>query len=433
MTRLTWRMAYYTAPLLICSFSASAKDLNKKNLSQCYQAALKRSEKITIQDELLVQAKEQETQAIGAILPSLNSSATLLHQATPQSASAANLSPSDQKTVKLTADQPLFRGLREFAAVNQKKAQIGMQEFAVEDAARQLFYDTATAYYNILTLQSDDANYRNEIDVNLKRLRELQSFVRIGRSRVSEVLTLKANVSSLEAQLESTQGQLDNAKEVFAFLTGLNRDTPLSDADEKPPRFAALSFYLSRIEARPDVKSAAENVKVFEEGVPIARGAHFPSIDLIGDYYPVRPEGLSKGVNWDVQLAATFPIFQGGVIQSQVRQAVSIARQYDQLLSQTRRSAEQEIRQFYDNLSSDSRQFLKLGETVEISRQNYEANRKDYRNGLVTNLDVLQAITTWQDAQRAWAREKYAMAADYVKLQAATGQRALLEQRESQK
>jgi len=404
------------------SIAFAAKNKPAKTLEECFQAALKRSEKVGVQDELLVQTKEGKTQAIGGLFPTISGTATYLHQPSPAELSAT--SPADQNTVKLSADQPLFRGLREFATIRQKDAQVGMQKFALQDAARQLFYDTTTAYYNVLALESDKNNYLNEIDVNNKRLKELQNFLRIGRSRLSEVLTQKANISSLEAQLMNTRGQLENAKEILAFLTGLDRDLILQDTGDMSDDSKPLPYYLAKIEDRPDIKTAAESVHIYDEGISIAFGQHLPSIDLIGDYYPVKPgTQAQQNVNWDVQLVLSMPIFEGGVIQSQVRQATSVERQYELQLSQVRRSAEQEVRQFYDNFAADKTQVQKLDETVDLSKRNYEAELQDYRNGLVTNLDVLQAITTWQDAERASAHQKFVMKLDHTKLEAAAAQR----------
>ena len=170
------------------------------------------------------------------------------------------------------------------------------------------------------------------------------------------------------------------------------------------------------------MKAALDQVRANDEGVPIAFGQHFPSLDLIGDYYLMRP-GVLSDVNWDVQLALTIPIFQGGVIQSQVRQAQSVSRQYDRLLSQARRTAEQEVRTFYDAVTADSQQLFKLKELVVVSKENADTEVKYYRNGLVTNLDVLTAITTYQDAQRQLDHQNYTVKMDTVKLKAATGQR----------
>jgi len=117
------------------------------------------------------------------------------------------------------------------------------------------------------------------------------------------------------------------------------------------------------------------------------------------------------------------PIFQGGVIQSQVRQAHSANRQSQLLLSQTRRAAEQEIRTLHNQLHADLKKLLKLEDLVDASKNNYETQLRYYRNGLVTNLDVLQSMTTFEDAQRLRDHQKYLIKLDSVKLQAATGER----------
>src|SRR5262249_11349994 len=162
-----------------------------------------------------------------------------------------------------------------------------------------LFYDLATAYYNVLALRSDESNYRVEIDVNRKRLHELEEFRKIGRSRTSEVLTQEANIASLEARFEATRGQYEAANETFAFLTGLDREPPLRDDVVVPQSPDPLAKYLQRVEDRPDVQEAAANLRAFEENSAIAWGGHLPSVDVLGDYYLKRP-GLQSDSHWDV-------------------------------------------------------------------------------------------------------------------------------------
>lgn len=393
-----------------------------KTFDDVFQLALTRAETVNIQDEILAQADELDWQAKGALLPTISGSATYLRQQTVSDSVGNALFPAQQNTVKLTADQPIFRGFRDFAALRQRKDLFTSQKAALQYAAQQLFYNTATAYYNVLAFESDEFNYRNEIEINRKRLTELEGFVRIGRSQITDVLTQKSTISSLEATLESTLSQLENAKDVLAFFSGQDRNMPLHDTVTPPVRPEAVALYLERIEQRPDVKSALDSLKANEEGIPIAWGQHLPSVDLVGDYYVARPGSLA-GSDWDFELAITMPIFSGGVIVSQTRQAASVARQYSLLLSQARRTAEEEIRQFYDNFLYDERQMTKLDETADLARKNYEALIKEYRNGLVTNLDVLQAITTWQDAIRLYAHQQFTARSDYLKLQASSAQR----------
>ena len=87
------------------------------------------------------------------------------------------------------------------------------------------------------------------------------------------------------------------------------------------------------IPRRPEVTGQVSTREAAEEGVNIAWGGHLPTVGLTGDYYFTRPQGYSNGISWDFQFTLTVPIFEGGVIQSQVRAAASQERQAELTLS----------------------------------------------------------------------------------------------------
>ena len=405
------------------SLTPELSDPKPKTLKDAYQAAVLRSEALSMQMENWTQADLVDSQAVGALFPTINGSYSFQQQGASSSATGSSIFPSSQNLAKITLAQPLFRGLRDFAALRQKKSLVGAQQQAFLAAARQLFYDLSTAYYNVLSYQQDEKNYVLEIDINRKRLKELNAFVRIGRSQLTDVLSLRANIVSLEAELEKVHGQSETAKDILSFLTGWPRTFLVQDSEPFLEHPDDIQSYLTKIEERPEVKAAIENAQASDEGVAIAFGQHLPSIDFLGNYYLKRP-GVLSDVSWDIQLAMTVPIFQGGVVQSQVNQARSISRQLNLQLSQARRLAEQEIRTFYNTLSADAKQLVKLKELVEVSQLNFQTQSKYYRNGLVTNLEVLQATSSYRSGVRQLERQNYTLKMDTVKLQAATAQRA---------
>ncbi len=386
-------------------------------LADCYKSALKRSETFGIQEQLLVQANELEAQARASLLPAISGNATFLRQEAPTPATLKQ-----QNTVRLTGTQPLFRGFREFALIRQRDALTAAQRAILSEAARLLFVDVADAFYATLALQADGVNYGNELEIARKRLTELEGFRRVGRSRASDVLSQRANIANLEAQLEATRAQLKIQRDVLAFLTGMPAEIPLRDTEVVPAKVPALEAYLTGLEKRPDLGAAAFAVGAAEAAVSVARGLHWPVADVVGNYYLQRP-GSSSDINWDVALVLSLPLFQGGAVQSQVRQAVSVQEQATLQESRSRRLADQEVRRYFERVLSGQLQLRKLTEYADLSRQNHDALRRDYSNGLVTNLDVLQATTTWQVAQRSKERQAFTLLGDYVKLLAASGQR----------
>ena len=413
-------MHLYLGVILFLLTSALLPAGEPLTLKDCFKAALKRSEVLATQQELVVQAGENYHRAWGAILPAINGSYSyLLQDASGQTSSGNAQFSAKQQTLAITADQPLFRGFRDFAAINVAKSFITAQEQSWQWAGMQLYRDVAQAFYIRLAVQRDLDVLDNELKLYQQRIKELQDRLAIGRSRETEVLTIQAAQAILKAQREQILGQLDVAKEVLTFLTGLDQDIQLDDTDEVPSNIGSLDSYQSELNARPDVMAAIKNVEAFKSNVSVAKGVHLPSADLIGNYYLDRPD-LNKDGAWDIELAVTLPIFTGGIISANVKTAESQKRQSEIQLSQVQRMALEDIRTLHHNLKADLAQLKALQEAFNISEKNYKANVKDYELNLVANLDVLQALVAYQDTERSLEKIRYLAKIDYNKLEAAT-------------
>ena len=408
--------------LVLCQLATArpAAATEALTLDDYFSHALARSEVVATQTELIHQAEERYHQAKATLRPTVNGVATYTWQDSGARDTTAN--PTRQPHARLTATQPLFRGFREFASMRQTQALMGAQGEDYRQARTQLFKDVTQNFYDVLALEQDLKNFDEQISQNLQREKELQDRVRIGRSRSGETLTVQTTISTLRAQVEQLQAQLAATREAFAFLSGLPANTPLRDTEMLPANLETVETYLARLELRPDVKAAQQRQTAAQENITVARGAHQPSLDLNANRYLER-KGSLENVDWDVQLALTIPLYAGGSLQSRVREAVSQSTQAELNASQVRRQAEQEIRSVYQNVTFDRSQLDALEKATEAARKNYEVQRRDYRLGLVTNLDVLQALTAFQENQRALDRARYTAKLDYLKLEAAAVRR----------
>ncbi len=328
--------------------------------------------------------------------------------------------------MRLTATQPLFRGFREFAGLRQTKALINAQTEDYRHAQIQLFRDVSQNFYDVLAIEQDLKNLEEQINQNLERETELKDRVRIGRSRLGETLTGQTTVSTLRAQVEQLRGQLQAAREALAFLSGLESNTPLRDTETLPTRLDPLDEYLTQVPLRPDVKASQQRITAAQENITVAKGAHLPTLDLNANRYLERT-GSESDVDWDVQLALTIPLYAGGSTQSRVREAASQRNQAEFSASQTQRLADQEIRSSYQSVLSDQARLDALEKATDAARKNYQAQLRDYRLSLVTNLDVLQALSTYQENQRTLDRARYTAKFNYLTLQTAAMRRPALQ------
>jgi outer membrane protein len=89
-----------------------------------------------------------------------------------------------------------------------------------------------------------------------------------------------------------------------------------------------------------------------------------------------------------------------------------------------RRQAQEEIRALYQSVTLDRAQLAALDQATTAARRSFDAQSREYRLGLVTNLDVLQALSAYQQNQRALDRARFTLKLDYARLQAAVAGRA---------
>lgn len=414
------RFMLLALPICLLAVARPVHAAGPLTLDEYFAQALVRSEVVTTQSELIRQAEERYRQASGALLPTVSGIASYTWQ--DRGALNTTISPTRQPNARLNATQPLFRGLREFAAMRQTQALVDAQGAAYQQARVQLFKDVAQNFYEVLAIEQDLINLDEQIGLNREREQELQERVRIGRSRIGETLTVQSTISTLRAQVEQRKAELSAAREAFAFLSGLPASTPLYDSESMPAQLDTLDSYLQRLALRPDVQAAEQRLSAAGENVAVVRGEHWPSLDLSANRYLERAGNL-ENVDWDVQLALTVPLYAGGITESRKREAMSQRTQAELDLSQVRRQAEQEIRAVYQNAYLDRSQLDALVTAAEAAKKNYVAQQRDYRLGLVTNLDVLQAMNSYQENERALDRARFSAKLNWLRLEAAAVRR----------
>jgi outer membrane protein len=370
-------------------------------LDEAFQGALQKNESVGRTNEHLIQTQEQLSQAKSTVYPDLSFNATYLVQPEPKDAVAQQFFQEEQTTANFTLKQPLFRGFREFAGIRQ-------------------------SYLDVLALEQDLKNLAEQKKIYGDRIKDLLARTRRGESSSTEALTAQSTEAALDAEMKITESKLQSARENFKFLTALPTDSALSDAalEKKSDTFTLkpLEEYLSRIEERPDIKSARERVEATQEEIKIARGGHLPSLDLLGNYYVHRSEGYLSDMKWDVQLKLTFPLFEGGMVLSQTREAASKNRERELELSQLRRQAEANIKSLYAGLKNRSDQLAALQKSSDLSERTYKVLQSESRRGLSRSIDVQLALTEFRIARRGYDQARYAAQLDWIRLQIATAQ-----------
>lgn len=361
------------------------------SLDEAYQLALKRSETLAESKEAVKQSLAQVEQLVSALMPHVSFGATQFLQESPNIPGLSFIDITNYREEAFTATQTIFDGFREFLAYKAGKLGVKAAQLTKARAESLLYQTVAQAYTNLLMLQKQIKIQKNTIRTMNDQVNFLKYWRKIGRARASDVLSAASQLAQFKSQLELTRGQEAVGQELLRFLTGV--DDEFHPEEIPLPSLLSRQPFLDRAYHREDVEAMRANFESAQDQTKIYRRSRLPTITAGGDYF-LNNVPFSANTHYDGNFNLSFPIFDGGLISGQVRQAKAAERSAAQALSLAERTARNDVNTYYSTLHWALRAVSALDKTASLAAQNVEAEKADYKRGLVTNLDVLTSITT---------------------------------------
>jgi outer membrane protein TolC len=285
------------------------------------------------------------------------------------------------------------------------KSQRRREELLLKADSTRLFLLVARAFYATLSAETNLLELQNLLRLTEDRVKELSGRVNLGKSRQSEILTLRSQVSALKSQREGLLAQATFVRADLAFLTGVDLAgvALINDPLSLVTRDTGAQF-LAKADERSDIRALREEVASARSLIKTAQGYYAPSLGLTGNYY-VERVGNQEPIDWDLIFSLDLPLFEGGANVARVKTARSNLRTAELNLSAAVRQAQTEIKQAHILYQAATAQTGYLQSAAQNAKESYELQVKEYRYGLVNNLEVLEAmrfmIQNHQDLENA--------------------------------
>jgi len=412
---------------VLCPWStvpSPAQAQSSLTLKDCFDKALDISERVAISEAEIRVMESKYAQAIGAILPNVRFVATEFLQDDSATALGAGqigttLTRFSTPTIKFNAKQPIFNGLRDFFALSATKSQKRQSNAQFEEAKRNLFLDVAGSFYTVIELEAD-LKILKEMEKTLSvRLAESMERVRLGKSRTSEVINNESGMAQQQAAISEAEGALAAAREVLGFFVGDSK-ARLHD-DFLPPKETKEEDYFLKTEVqRPDIIAAEEGLKVSKAKLKIEKGYYLPSINAEANYYNYRV-GFQEPIKWDALFTLDFSIFEGGRTRAKVQEAKIVSKQSALTLDETKRKADLEVRKAWQDFTAGQKRTEALEFANRKARENYIASEKDYRLGLINNIELLEVLRNFQNVERTYSQTSLQTKLNYLNLEVKAG------------
>ncbi|MBS1210973.1 MAG: channel protein TolC [Proteobacteria bacterium] len=374
--------------------------------------------------------REKLPQGRAGLLPtlSLNGSSSYLNMDATLPTSRKYDYNTNSYSLQLT--QPLFRW-QNWVSYKQGELQASLAEVQFAAAEMDLMLRSTQAYFDLLNAQ-DVLNVVTQLKTAAgEQLQLSKKSFEVGTVTVTDVNDAQSRYDIAAAQEIAAQNDVNVKREALRVLTG--KEPPVlaklrTGVNLTPPSPAdAEQWAQAAQQGNFDVQAQQLTTEIAAREVERNRAAHLPTVDAVGSYTRYHAGGSTSSVtesrysDWSVGVQATLPLYQGGGVQSKVRETVALAEKAKDDLEGAKRTAGQTARQSYLGVTSGIAQIKGYEAAVVSSTSALESNKLGYQVGVKINMDVLNAQSQLADTSQKLAKARYDTIMAQVKLKQAVG------------
>ena len=314
------------------------------------------------------------------------------------------LAPANNYDAHVSAGYNIFDFGRKNALLDLSKSYKLTVEEKTNYIKDELSYNTTKLFYSILYLEKSLGVKNNQIKTLEAHLDVTQKKVESGTATDFEVLTTKVRVASAENQKVDIENEIAKQKIALKSLLGLAADSSVDLQGD----LSLLSMSINNdsllelaYSQREELKIAQDAQKTIEQQKQVASLSDVPTLNAIASY------GLKNGLmpnldvlrgNWVVGISASVPIFNGNRKDAQIQEAEANLNANGAQISALKRKINMEVQQAISDLETSKAKLKSTQLQVEQATEAVKRADVSYINGVITNLDLLDAETSLSEA-----------------------------------
>ena len=333
-------------------------------------------------------------------------------------------------TVTLT--QPLFnwQNIQVYKEAGFKAAQA---EATFGQVTQDLIVRVAQAYFDVLASQDSLAFIQAQKVAISEQLAQAKRNFEVGTATITDTHEAQARFDLATSQEIAAQGDLEIKKRALQQIIGRfpERLEPLKPSIElNPPKPNSMEDWASAANQGYQARAQEAALEIAVREIERIRAGHLPTLNIVGTAGQSSSSiSTSTSVNNNpsdatsrtIGLQLAIPLYAGGNVSSQVRQAVANREKAQQDLESTRRTAALSARQAFVGVSNGMAQVKALEAALISSRSALDSNKLGYEVGVRINIDVLNAQQQVYSTLRDLSKARYDTIVSGLKLKAATG------------
>ncbi len=306
----------------------------------------------------------------------------------------------DNYSVSLNLQQPVFTAGKikrsyEISVHARKSA-----EDDLERTLNQLIFDVTRSYWNLVKARLSHQVADESVKLLKSQLSDLKNMYQAGLAAKVDLLKTRALHSEAKLNLIKTENMKRLAEKNFCNTLGLDLSTPvhpLSKPSRQPTGKPSLPSLISKsLTSRPELNAFEQQRKIARKQLEINQRGYLPEVFFtanLGYNYPDREYNAQFYTTWTMGLFASINIFDWGAVAHKCRQSRSRLKQVDLARKDTEEAIRLDVTGAYLTLKESGRAIETAEEARKQAKENYRVTHEKFKEGLVSNTELLDAHT----------------------------------------
>lgn len=411
------RLPVVTGPLHLTPDQAAALALQRSTTLAVAAEGVNTAESLVLQAKTMTHPQVNGQVSYTRMGPA--SSITL-----PGDSVSFTISPTSVHRETVTATVPLYLGKRDRYAIQGAHAGVEAAQQQVEASQISIAFAARQAVYGVLRAQQLATVAQKQLAAVNEHLRVTQAMFEQGTTAKFEVV--QAQTAVVEAQYGIIQSQtgVEQQKAALTLLLGVPQGIALDVEEGVAPGVPPGDLHQligTALEQRPEIAALQAVVRAQQANLRLAQANDNPSLGLQGTVSNQTASFGTTSLSWNVALALTLPIYQGGATQAQVAQAQAALNTAKLNVEATQQQIALQVTQVVlgYNDARDALTVARQAETEALERMRIAQVR--FLNGVSLGVEVLDAQTALATAQTQVVTAQYNLQVATASLRAALG------------
>lgn len=405
------------------------------DLLESYQAALEADAEYKAAEALAEAGRQLVPLARAQLLPNLNFNYAYFEndlntRSTVFGRTFSQDSSYPSSNLGLVLRQPIYRPAQ-FAGYRQALEQVVGVEAELARAMQDLGLRVSGAYLNALLMEEQRDEVIAQGRAIAVQLDAATLALEQGQGTRTDVDDAKARLDLNEADLLAAEQEIEQARHELEILVGGPVDGLAGlDAERLEllmPEPDNLEGWIARAEASsPELNSLKAEMKAARLEISRAYAGHKPTVDLLVQRSVTDSDNVvnpgARYANDQVGVQIAVPLFAGGYVNAQVKQATAKHRAVEERLESSRRKLSAAVRKEFQAVAEGIRRVRALEVAERSASQSVISNQKGLEAGTRTRVDILDAEQKLSETRLDLAEQRLIYAISHLRLKALSGE-----------